>query len=43
MFQGINLRKRGREREKKRERLDMGEAKLVQNPITLFSKVVYIP
>ena len=43
MFQGISLKKRGREREKERERVDTGEAKLVQNPITLFSKVVYIP
>ena len=43
MFQGISLKKRGREREKETERVDTGEAKLVQFPITLFSKGVYIP
>ena len=42
MFQGISLKKRGREREKERKN-DMREAKLSKNPITLFSKGAYIP
>ena len=32
MFQGISLKKRGKEREKERERVDTGETKLVQKP-----------
>ena len=42
MFQGISLKKRGREREKERERIDLREAKLVQKPHNfIFKRCLY--
>ena len=43
MFQGISLKKRGREREKKGERVDAGGARFPRNwPISLFSRKAFI-
>ena len=36
MFQGISLKRRGREREKERERVDMGETSLPSDWPTLY-------
>ena len=44
MFQGISLKRRGRERETEREKeiIDLGEAKLVQKPHNfMFTRCLY--
>ena len=42
MFQGISLKKIGREREKETERVDTGEAKLVQKSHNfIFKRCLY--
>ena len=43
MLQGISLKKRVRERERKKERIDTGEPNDEARPKTLFFQGAYIP